>query len=228
VAGSSRRGLVIGGVVALVLVLAVGGFAAWYFLADDAPPPPKLEDAASTGAAGGSPDGEWVLGTGGFVGYRVEEKFGGETLSKTAVGRTSDISGTMTIAGNRIDSAKVTANLKELTSDREPRDTYLYENALETNTYPTAEFALDAPVALPSPVPSGKVVEVPVTGKLTLHGQTQPVTATLEGRWTGNRIDVAGRIPVQFATFGIPTPDSAIVETEDHGDIELKLVFARS
>jgi polyisoprenoid-binding protein YceI len=222
-----RRNLVIGGAVVLVLVLAVAGFAAWYFLADDSPPPPKLEDAASAPASG-SPDGDWTIGTGGYVGYRVEEKFGGETLSKTAVGRTSGVTGSMTIANDEVKSAKVTADLKNLKSDREPRDTYLHGNGLETDTYPTAEFSLTKPAPLPSTVTSGKVVKVPVTGDLTLHGQTKPVTTTLEGRWTGNRIDVVGQIPVQFATFGIPKPASAIVETDDHGILELKLVFHRA
>jgi polyisoprenoid-binding protein YceI len=222
-----RRGLVIGGVVVLVLVLAVAGFAAWYFLADDSPPPPKLEDAASA-PSGGTPDGTWDVTKAGFVGYRVEEKFGGETLSKTAVGRTSDVTGTMTIADGKVESAKVTADLGNLKSDREPRDTYLHGNALQTDTYPTAEFSLDAPVALPSPVPAGKVVKLPVTGTLTLHGETKPVTSTLEGRWTGNRIDVVGQIPVLFSAYGIAQPKSAIVDTEDHGQLELKLVFLRA
>ena len=222
-----RRGLVIGGAVVLVLVLAVGGFAAWYFLADDSPPPPKLEDAASA-PSGGSPEGNWNVTAGGFVGYRVEEKFGGETLSKTAVGRTSDVTGTMTIAGDKVESATVNANLKNLKSDRAPRDTYLHGNALETDTFPTAKFELTAPAPLPSTVSAGRVVKVPVSGDLTLHGETKPVTTTLEGRWTGNRIDVVGQIPVQFSTFGIPKPQSAIVETEDHGQLELKLVFRRA
>jgi polyisoprenoid-binding protein YceI len=222
-----RRTLVIGGAVVLVLVLAVAGFAAWYFLADDSPPPPKLEDAASAPASG-SPDGDWTIGSGGYVGYRVEEKFGGETLSKTAVGRTSDVTGSMTIANDEVGQAKVTADLKSLKSDREPRDTYLHGNGLETDTYPTAEFTLTQPASLPATVTTGKVVKVPVTGDLTLHGQTKPVATTLEGRWTGNRIDVIGQIPVQFATFGISRPESAIVETADHGTLELKLVFHRS
>jgi polyisoprenoid-binding protein YceI len=222
-----RRGLVIGGAVVLVLVLAVGGFAAWYFLADDSPPPPKLEDAASA-PSGGSPDGSWNVAAGGFVGYRVEEKFGGETLSKTAVGRTGDVTGTMTIADGAVDSATVNADLKNLKSDRAPRDTYLHGNALETDTFPTAKFELTEPAQLPARVTSGKVVKVPVTGDLTLHGETKPVTTTLDGRWTGDRIDVVGQIPIQFATFGIGKPQSAIVETDDHGQLELKLVFRRA
>jgi polyisoprenoid-binding protein YceI len=222
-----RRGLVIGGVVVLVVVLAVAGFAAWYFLADDSPPPPKLSDSASA-PSGGSPDGSWTVTAGGFVGYRVEEKFGGETLSKTAVGRTSDVTGTMTIADGAVDSATVNADLKNLKSDREPRDTYLHGNALETDTFPTAKFEITEPAPLPSTVRAGKVVKVPVTGDLTLHGETKPVTTTLDGRWAGDRIDVVGQIPVQFSTFGIPKPQSAIVETDDHGQLELKLVFHRA
>ena len=38
----------------------------------------------------------------GFVGYRIEELFGGETIKKTAVGRTPDVTGSMTVDGSTI------------------------------------------------------------------------------------------------------------------------------
>lgn len=220
-----RTGFIVGGVV-LVVVLAVGGFAAWYLLADDAPPPPKLTDEASS-RPGGTPDGAWRIRPGGYVGYRMDELFAGETLTKTAVGRTNGVSGSMTIAEDRITAAHVSADLQQLESDRTPRDTYLHDNALETNTYPTAEFDLTEPAKLPTPPPSGTVVDVPVTGTLALHGVKQPISTTLQGRWTGDRIDVVGSIPIQLRTYNINPPKTAVVTTEDDGDLELKLVFRR-
>ena len=69
---------------------------------------------------------------------------------------------------------------------------------------------------------------MPVRGDLELHGVTQAVDGTLEGRWTGDRIDVVGVLPIQLADYGIETPNNAVVTTEDNGEVELKLVFRRA
>ena len=133
-----RRGFIIGGVVVLVVLLAGVGAIAWYALGDDAPPPPKLADAPGADPAGaGSPDGTWTLGAKpGYVGYRVEELFAGETLRKDAVGRTTDVTGTLVFANGQLQSVDITANADALKSDRAPRDSFLRSNALETDKLP--------------------------------------------------------------------------------------------
>ena len=89
---------------ALVVVLAAGGALWWFFLRDDAPEEATLEqsDCAISGGPA-TADGSWEVRPGtveeGFVGYRIEELFGGETIKKTAVGRTPDVTGSMTVDG---------------------------------------------------------------------------------------------------------------------------------
>ena len=228
-ASRRRRGLIIGGVVVLVLLLAGAGAVVWYALGDDAPPPPTLADAPAAGEQhAGSPDGTWTLGAKpGYVGYRVQELFAGETLHKDAVGRTTQVTGTIVFTNSRLQSVNVTADVQGLKSDRAPRDSFLHSNALETDRYPTGTFQAVNP-ALPAPPASGKAFDVPLTGDLTLHGVTRRITLQLRARRIGDRIDVVGTAPVLFRDYAIQTPSTAIVKTEDHGDLEIDLTFRRS
>jgi polyisoprenoid-binding protein YceI len=229
VAVTRKSGFIIAGVIVLVVLLAGAGAIAWYAFGDDAPPPPELADApAAEPQSAGSPDGTWTLAPKpGYVGYRVEEIFAGETLRKDAVGRTKEVTGTIVFANDQLQSVNITANADALESDRAPRDSFLRSNALETDRFPTGTFVAENP-GLPAPPPSGKAFDVPLTGDLTLHGVTRRITLQLRARRVGDRIDVVGTAPVAFADYGIETPSTPIVKTEDHGDLEIDLTFRRS
>ncbi len=115
--------------VAIVLALAVGG-GLWWFFQDDAPPEVRL-DAATRGLedepevstdttdpvdpAVDGIEGTWTVDTetgdfdyesasGTFVGFRIQEELS-RIGSATAVGRTSDVTGTMTIEGTTVVAA---------------------------------------------------------------------------------------------------------------------------
>jgi polyisoprenoid-binding protein YceI len=234
----SRRTLI--AVVALV-VIVLGGTAIWYFvLRDDAPPKADLDNVATGSdsadsdgeAAGGdaptTADGTWTVEAGDtvFVGYRVEEQFAGDTIKKTAAGRTPAVTGELVVDGDQITSATVDADLSELTSDQERRDSALLTRGLQTEQFPDASFELTSPIALPSAPEQGETIEVTATGDLTLHGQTQSVDIALEGRWDGATISVAGDTPIAFADYGIePIEIGGFVSTDDHGTMELQLLF---
>ena len=72
----------------------------------------------------------------GFVGYRIQELFGGETIKKTAVGRTPDVTGSMTVAGTSISEVTIEADMTTLASDRTARDTKMTTDGLETERLP--------------------------------------------------------------------------------------------
>ena len=130
---------------ALVVVLAAGGALWWFFLRDDAPEEAKLEqsDCAISGGPA-TADGSWEVRPGtveeGFVGYRIEELFGGETIKKTAVGRTPDVTGSMTVDASTISDVSIEADLTTLASDRTARDTKMTTDGLETDEFPEATF----------------------------------------------------------------------------------------
>jgi polyisoprenoid-binding protein YceI len=222
---------------AAVVIVAAGGFGFWYFwVRDDAPPPAALPDrtqatsSTDSTAAASAADGTWtvVQGDGVFVGYRVEEQFAGDTLSKTAVGRTPTVEGTVTVDGTEVSEANFTADLTQLDSDQDRRDNYLQSNSLQTNEFPEATFTLTSPIDLGGPPAVGEAVTVTASGDLTLHGVTKAVQIELDARWNGDTIDVAGELPVLFADYDIDRPSVPILTTEDNGIMELVLTFRRA
>jgi polyisoprenoid-binding protein YceI len=230
----SRRGLIVAAAALVVVVL--GGAVVWYTVLRDTADPEADIDAVSADGAGenaagdgpSTPDGTWTVETGGtvFVGYRVEEQFAGDTIKKTATGRTPAVEGKLTVAGDEITEASFTADLTQLSSDQARRDSALLTRGLEIERFPTASFELTQPLTLPAPPTRGETVELTAAGNLTLHGQTRPVEVALEGRWDGATISVAGDTPITFADYGMQAIEiGGFVSTDDHGTMELQLLL---
>ena len=160
-----------------------------------------------------------------FVGYRVQELFGGETIKVTAVGRTPAVEGTMTISGTQVTAVDITADMTQLKSDKAPRDGQIKTRGIETDSFPTATFKLTQPITLPAAPEQGKEVDVTATGELTLHGVTKTVEIPLKASWNGDTIAVAGGADVAFSDYAIEPPTNAIVSVDDNGEFELQLTF---
>jgi polyisoprenoid-binding protein YceI len=243
-AGSRRR---IGIIVAVVAVLAVVGFAGWWFLIrDDAPEEASIEAAGETlddsgGAASGDGiEGEWSVDTsvGSFdvsaddftstwAGYRFEEELA-SVGTNTAVGRTPDVTGTMSVEGDEVTAVEVEVDLTTLQSDSGTRDGALRSRGLESEQFPTATFSLTEPLALPDGIDSGDTVTVEATGDLTIHGVTQPVTLDLEATLSGDIAAVVGNAPVLLGDYDIDPPTGfSVLSIEDEGLFEFQLFFSR-
>ena len=245
-AGSGRKRIVIA--VGALAVLLVVGFAGWWFvLRDDAPEEANIADAGATldetagsgeGAAGdGSVEGDWEVDTsigsfddfsGTWAGYRVDEELEGIGAT-TAVGRTPDVSGTMTIAGDEVTAIDVEVDLTTLDSDSDLRDGQLGGRGLETDTFPTATFTLTSPVALPTGVDSGEQAAAEVTGDLTIHGVTHEVTVTLDARLRDGAAVVVGQAPVKLTDFGIEPPTGMrVLSIRDDATFEFQIFLSRA
>ena len=216
-----------------VVVLAAAGFAGyWFLIRSDAAPKPTIKDTKT--AAGGSVDGAWTLtandANGSFVQYRVHEQFAAGLLDNQATGKSTDVTGTMTVNGTTVSDIAVTANLGALKSDKEFRDTALKTRGLETDKFPTAKFVATDPVTLPSAPTKGTTVQVDLPGELTLHGVTKSVTAPIEARWDGKTIQVVVKtLNVNLNDYSITPPTGGpIAEVDDHGDLELQLFFTQA
>ena len=224
--------------VASVVVLVAGAAGFWWFvLRDDAPEraglPVRTGDSAPAGSTPDSaisPDGTWtvVAGEEVFAGYRIQELFGGETVKKTAVGRTPAVTGTMEIVDGTVTSVQITADLTSLTSDSERRDATQRTQGLQTDQFPEARFVLTEPISLGQAPPPGAPITVSATGELTLHGVTRPVTLELQASWTGTVVDVAGGALITLAEFGIEPPRTPFVSVDDVGEFEVQLSFERT
>jgi polyisoprenoid-binding protein YceI len=242
----------LGGAIALVLVLVVAvPFAYIHFIQADPPPALTFENndatttttpttAASGSAAAdpstaapapagiaatdGSVDGSWKVTTGSTAGYRVKEVLFGQ--STDAVGRTTAVTGDLTIAANSVTKGSFTVDLTQVTSDQSQRDSQFQGRIMNTSKYPTATFELTSPIDLGS-LPADKTeVTYQASGNLTLHGTTKAIQVALTARRNGANIEVTGSIPVVFADYGINNPSNGAVTTQDNGVIEFLLVFA--
>ena len=256
--GARSRNLVVAVVAVLLAgLLLVGGYGVWYlFLRPAGPaavgstalPVPSATAAAASATAGASAtaaaasggvgdgiDGTWTVdtsiqgsdGSGSFVGYRVQEELAGFGAN-TAVGRTSGVSGSMTISGTTVTDATFEADLTGLTSDDRNRDRQLGNQGIQTNQFPTATFKLSSPIDLGSVPSDGQEISVSAKGQLTLHGVTKDVEIPLKARLSGNVIVVGGSLPIAFADYGIDKPNSfKVLSIDDTGTMELQLFFAK-
>jgi len=190
--------------------------------------------AASAAAAG--LDGTWTVDpsigsfddfSGSFVGYRVTEELVGIGTS-TAVGRTPDVTGSLTLAGSTITDATFEAELTTLQSDSGMRDGQLGRQGLETDTYPTATFVIAEPIELEAVPADGATIETTAVGDLTLHGVTKRVEIPLEARLANGVVTVVGSLPVAFGDYGMTAPESMrVLSIDENGTMEFQLQFTQ-
>jgi len=191
---------------------------------------------AST-AASGSVAGTWSAGTGSVVGYRVNEVLFGQNA--TAVGRTTSVTGHLTIVGTTATAASFSVPMATVHSDKSQRDGQFDGRIMDVSQYPTGTFTLTAPIDLAPLSATGAVRTYTAHGKLTLHGATRAVTFTLTAergaakngaaKNGGAQIEVAGHIPVLFSDYNIANPSfGGVVTTQDNGLLEFLLVFSKA
>jgi polyisoprenoid-binding protein YceI len=158
------------------------------------------------------------------VGYRVGEVLFGQNA--TAVGRTNDVTGGVTLDGATVTKASFTVDMASVRSDRDRRDGQYRDRIMATGEFPTSTFALTSPIALGSLPADGATVTAKATGDLTLRGVTKRVTFDVKARRSGDRMEVNGAIPLVFDEWGIPSPSFGPAQVEDHGSLEFLLVLA--
>jgi polyisoprenoid-binding protein YceI len=237
----SRTGkLVSVGVVVLVLAVG-GGFLLFVNRTSDSPPPAALDPAPTTavGEAAGatqgdgaaSPDGTWQVSDDGssYVGYRVKEQLAFLNSPNEAVGRSKAVTGTMQVAGDTVEEVRIEADLTQLTSDETRRDNAIRQRGLESERYPTATLELTEPIQLTSTPVEGQEVRGQGKGRLTVHGVTREVDLDLQGRWSGETIQVVGQLPVKMTDYQIEPPRfGPVVSIEDSLNVDFNLVFERA
>ena len=223
--------LVIAGVVALAVLVVGGTFVYIHFIEGDSPKALTLQADSSASTVPPSSqvalDGQWkVTPTGTQVGYRVNEVLFGH--DNTAVGRTSQVTGSLTVAGTKVTGTTFVADLKTVKSDKSQRDGQFQGRIMNTAQFPTATFELTGPIDIGSVPKVGQVVTTTVTGNLTLHGKTKAVTTQVSAKYDGTTISVNGSFPILFADYGVPNPTFGPVSTDDHGTLEFLVVFTKA
>ncbi len=236
-----------------ILAIALAGVGLWWFFKDDAPAEVSLAaateqvtddsvDATATTTAGedSSPigiDGTWTVdaetgdfdyesATGSFVGFRIEEELA-SIGSTTAVGRTGDVSGTLTIDGATLIEATFDVDVTTITTNESRRDSRV-QSALDSGNFPTAEFTLTEPIELGDGAATGEPVSVAATGELTIHGVSKSVQIELDAQLVEGTIVLVGSMDLTFSDYDVEVPAAQIVvSVDDFGILELQLLLTQ-
>lgn len=253
-----NRSRILAAAVVLILAIGVGGYVAYdQVLRGDSIAPLALPSAAavtadpaadpsatsataaraasSADASGGSGDlaGTWTITTGSQAGYRVREQLANLPAESDAVGRTDQVSGTITVtsAGSTrsVTAGTIKVDTTSITSDKTQRDNRLRTEGLQTDTYPTATFTLTQTVEIPAAAIAGTSSDVTLTGDLTIHGVTKSVQIPVKAQLSGGTIQVAGSVSFPLSDYGMTAPNIGgfIVSIADQGTLEFVVVFAK-
>jgi polyisoprenoid-binding protein YceI len=193
--------------------------------------PPTTTEAAAL-------DGTWTVDptigsfdysaddfSGTWAGYRVQEELAG-VGGTVAVGRTPDVTGTITVSGTAITAADLTVDLTTLESDESMRDGQLGMQGIQTNQFPTATFVLTQPIELGAIPAEGTSISATAVGDLTIHGVTKSVEIPLSAVQQGDIIGVAGSLTFTWGDFGMEQPTSMrVVSLADEVTMELQVFF---
>jgi polyisoprenoid-binding protein YceI len=224
--------------IAAVGVLGAGG-AIWWFLRDDAPPRVSL-GAATQSVTGQTVTREGIAGdwavdtetgtfdfesaTGTFAGFRIEERLTG-IGSTTAVGRTGEVSGKITIEGTKVTAASFEVDTASITTNDRRRDDNV-QDALSVSRFPKATFALTDPLELGTEAATGKPIAVDAKGTLTIKGVTKNVTIAIEAQLVNGTVVVVGSTDIVFSDYGVEVPKSQVVlSVDNHGIMEFQLLL---
>jgi polyisoprenoid-binding protein YceI len=222
--------------IALAVVVAapiVGTFLYFNVIRDDPADPLSLDDVTTTTGDGTEPSGDaaaaeiegtWSVGEDSVVGYRVQEQLFGQ--SAEAVGRSTGVTGSLTIEGTTVTDASFEVDMATFESDESRRDGQFDGRIMEVDEFPTATFELTESLELGAGAASGEV-EVPAIGELTLHGVTHEVSIPLVARRDGETLAVNGALTITFADYDIDDPSGGPASVGSTGQLEVLLVFTR-
>ncbi len=117
--------------------------------------------------------------------FRVREQLASVSFPSDAIGSTTAITGTIVFEPNGAivkDNSSFTVDLTTLKSNSDRRDNYIRRRTLETETHPNALFVPTSFLGLPDTLPANGHIAFQLTGDLTVHGVTRPVTWTVTAR----------------------------------------------
>lgn len=188
-------------------------------------------NAQGAKAASTSMNGHWkVTGRAGenttSAGYTFHEILPGD--KRVTSGSTTKVEGSLNVDQDTLTGGLITVDMTAVASDNERRDINVRTKMLETDTYPTADFEVTAPVDLSGVPEDGTVGEVTVPGKLTLHGHTKDISPTMRVLRSGDSVVVSTDIPLNRADYEVETPDFVAASIDEEGEINIRLALEKT
>ncbi len=246
---------ILAAIVAL-LVVAVGAYVAYdQVLRGDSAPPLAFPSASAAAGASTAPSaaasadpaesqtpaasfdgdvaGTWTVTTGTEAGYRVREQLAQFDAETDAVGRTNDVTGSITLSSDgttaTLTEGTITVDTTTLTSDEDRRDNRLRSEGLQTDEFPTATFTLTQPIEVPAAALAGTATDITLVGDLNLHGVTKSVEIPAQAKLADGTVQVLGSVTFPLSDYDIEAPNIGgfIVSIADQGALEFVAVFAK-
>jgi polyisoprenoid-binding protein YceI len=188
---------------------------------------------AATATSDGDVAGTWNAAADSVAGYRVREQLANLPAESDAVGRTDQVTGSITVETSgtttTLTAASLSVDMTSLASDKTMRDNRLRREGLETDTFPTATFALTTPIEVPAAALTGTASDITLTGDLTVHGVTKSVQIPAQAQLVNGTIQVAGSLNFPLSDYSIVAPNigAVIVSIADNGTLEFLVNFTK-
>lgn len=199
------------------------------FAEDDAPA--ASVSTSGVQAATGSIDGSFTVVPGDdanktAAGYTVAEVLNGSDV--TVVGSTPDVSGSATVADEKLTAGEITVQTGTITTDSDRRDNQFRGNIFDVAANPTATFTVTAPADLSGIPKDGTTTTVDVTGTLSLKGVTKDVTVPMQVLQSGENLIASGSIPTTWTDYGVQPPSLGFVTVAPTGSVDFLVTLAKS
>ena len=159
--------------------------------------------------------------------YVVREQLVRWVSEKDVSGKTELVDGRIIISpeGKLIaKGSSFVVNVKSLKSDESKRDNYIKNNALESNKFPEAIFEINSMEGLKGPLPTNGLININLTGNMTIHGVTKEITWKLVANVENDNIEGIAKTEIDFNTFNIKKPSLPFILTIDD-TLKLELDF---
>jgi polyisoprenoid-binding protein YceI len=189
--------------------------------------------AAPATTTDGSVAGTWTVAADSVAGYRVREQLANLPAESDAVGRTSQITGSITLETSgtttTLTAGTLTVDTTSIASDKSQRDNRMRDEGLQTDRFTTATFTLTKPVEIPAAALAGTASDVTLTGDLTLHGVTRSVQIPAQAQLVDGTIQVVGSLGFPLSDYSITAPNIGgfIVSIADTGTLEFLVNFSK-
>jgi polyisoprenoid-binding protein YceI len=163
------------------------------------------------------------------VSYQVGETlFNQGNVFNLALGVTPQVSGDILIDNSNPKNSTIgpiTVDISKFTSDSTLRDNQIRRNWLESSTFPLAIFTPTSIEGLPNVGAENTDYSLRITGDLTVHDVTQPVTFDATIRLSGDTLTGTATTTILMSSFGVgPISIGGILETQDEALLTLTLV----
>jgi polyisoprenoid-binding protein YceI len=166
--------------------------------------------------------------------YVVREKLSRLPVESDASGTTQDgagpdITGELYVTPQGLaTSSKSTfrVDLTTIRSDESLRDRFVRDNTLQTNTGNNryADFMIDSVTGFPANYVEGQEVQLTLSGQMTIHGVTKPVTFQVKARRAGEFLTATADSQFNMSDFGITPPNVPTAKAQDLVRLQVILV----